>query len=76
MMRQSYEEMTKGQLRLEFAERCRFYGCDYGLALLISGRSPEEFLRGRMIAYRDAISRLDDEDAEDALVQILEFKGH
>lgn len=75
-MRIPYEEMTPGQLRLEFAARCQFHGCDAGLALCASTQAPEEFIRERMLAYRDAIARLDDKDAEDALIEIIEFRIH
>lgn len=72
MSRIAYEQMTKGQLTLEYAAKCQWHQCDGVKALAIAGKASEPELRIAMLAYRKAARKKDWGAAETALLSIAD----
>lgn len=71
MARIAIEDMTDGQLKLEFASTCTYHQCDGVQAIGHAGRVPVEFLRAALIDYRDATSN---KKKEAALLRVVTWR--
>ncbi len=64
------EDMTPGQLKLEFASLCQWHQCDGVKALGTAHLLPPEDLRRELLVYDKAAKIKDWKTAEDALIRI------
>jgi hypothetical protein len=65
------EDMTPGQLKLEYASTCQWHQCDGGSALAWSGTMDAEVLRAALLDYRAAALKKDWSAAQEALLRVL-----
>lgn len=71
MARIAIEDMTDGQLVLEFASTCTYHQADGVRALGYASRVPSDFLRSALIDYRDAKGN---KKKEEALLRVVNWK--
>lgn len=71
MARIAIEDMTDGQLKLEFASTCTYHRADGVRALGYASLVPTEFLRSALIEYRDAKGN---KEKEAALLRVVTWK--
>lgn len=65
------ENMTPGQLKLEYASICRWHQCDGAIALAWTGTMETEALRSAILDYRAAALKMDWDTAQKALLRPL-----